>query len=128
MSVERNYKRTLRKMVMAKFDNRCAYCGDDIELVTFQIDHLMPVSKGGSDDFENLYPSCRSCNSSKRAKSLEDFRNHVGWSTLRDMLDCVIATPVLDRIAELVPELLEQKDEVEFYFEKAVSRSDDENT
>ena len=33
-------------------------------------DHVVPISKGGSDCVENLVPCCRSCNSSKRNRIL----------------------------------------------------------
>lgn len=47
----------------------CAYCGDDP--VTF--DHVVPRSKGGTDDPENLVPACRPCNASKSDKPLDEW-------------------------------------------------------
>lgn len=43
----------------------CVTCGrgDDLSL-----DHIQPVSRGGSDDIDNLQTMCRSCNSRKGAK------------------------------------------------------------
>lgn len=40
----------------------------------FSVEHLVPKSKGGTDNIDNLVPSCRGCNSSKGGKKLEDFR------------------------------------------------------
>lgn len=45
----------------------CFYCGN----TGGAIDHLVPRSKGGSDDISNLVPCCKSCNSSKSNKSLD---------------------------------------------------------
>ena len=45
----------------------CTYCGSTEDLT---IDHIVPLSKGGSHRPENLCVACRSCNSSKGAKNL----------------------------------------------------------
>ena len=49
-------------------DNRCGYCQSHQKYVMgrLEIDHLIPRSKGGSDDEENLWLSCRLCNNAKR--------------------------------------------------------------
>ncbi len=51
----------------------CAYCtkrGGELEC-----DHIVPVSKGGSNLESNLTTSCRACNRSKSDKSLDEWRN-----------------------------------------------------
>ena len=55
---------------------RCWYCGAG-ESET--LDHIIPISKGGSDEDCNLVPCCKSCNSSKRDLALEDFRYAEAW-------------------------------------------------
>lgn len=52
------------------------YCGTDLrhaEAANVTLDHLTPRSLGGSNDATNLVTSCRSCNSSRGNRSLEDF-------------------------------------------------------
>lgn len=43
------------------FDYCCAYCGKPAT----DLDHVIPLVKGGPNVLTNLIPSCRSCNSSK---------------------------------------------------------------
>lgn len=50
----------------------CAYCGGPGE----HIDHIVPRSVGGDDDWTNFTMACGSCNSSKGTKSLLIFLAH----------------------------------------------------
>lgn len=47
----------------------CSYCGAPAE----HIDHIVPLSRGGGGDWDNLTAACADCNMSKGAKSLLDF-------------------------------------------------------
>ena len=42
-----------------------------------EIDHVKPWSSGGQHTFENLVVSCRPCNRSKGAKSLDEWEGRV---------------------------------------------------
>jgi 5-methylcytosine-specific restriction endonuclease McrA len=53
----------VRAYVLAKFGYRCAYCGR--EHVAFELDHIVPRSRGGSDRVSNLAASCHDCNAAK---------------------------------------------------------------
>ena len=48
----------------------CAYCGATGDM---SLDHVVPLSRGGTHEIDNLLPACRSCNSSKGAKLLEEW-------------------------------------------------------
>lgn len=48
----------------------CAYCGATEHI---EIDHVVPLSRGGTHTPENLAPACGSCNRSKGAKLLEEW-------------------------------------------------------
>jgi 5-methylcytosine-specific restriction endonuclease McrA len=50
------------KVVCAKFENRCPACGKSCKLTA---DHIIPLSKDGSHNIENIQPLCKSCNSRK---------------------------------------------------------------
>jgi 5-methylcytosine-specific restriction endonuclease McrA len=49
----------------------CAYCGDPDPDV---IDHIFPVSRGGTGDQSNLAPSCYPCNAEKFAATPDEWR------------------------------------------------------
>ncbi|HXD34082.1 MAG TPA: HNH endonuclease signature motif containing protein [Pyrinomonadaceae bacterium] len=44
--------------------NRCEYCHapENMFNLTFEVEHVQPQSKGGSNDESNLALTCRSCN------------------------------------------------------------------
>jgi len=48
----------------------CAYCENPYECV----DHVIPLSRGGSNWPANLRPACRHCNSSKGRRTLFEWR------------------------------------------------------
>jgi 5-methylcytosine-specific restriction endonuclease McrA len=51
----------------------CGHCDwDALPSRNRTIDHVIPVSRGGSNWPANLRPACQSCNSIKKAKSLAD--------------------------------------------------------
>jgi 5-methylcytosine-specific restriction endonuclease McrA len=56
----------------------CAYCATWSRV--FAMDHVVPVSKGGPSDTDNLVPCCKRCNSSKGAKPVEEWlEDDVDW-------------------------------------------------
>lgn len=40
----------------------CAYCGKQLDEETATIEHVLPISKGGSDSRENMVIACKECN------------------------------------------------------------------
>lgn len=58
--------------LVSRYGGRCLRCGSvPLELTK---DHVIPISKAGSNYIENIQPLCRPCNSSKGTKST-DYRN-----------------------------------------------------
>lgn len=75
-------------------DWTCHYCGAELASITHTpervvlrddhyicvegytfvtVDHVIPVSRGGSHDLDNLVLACHNCNSRKGVKSYEEF-------------------------------------------------------
>lgn len=50
----------------------CQYCGKMAPDVILHVDHIVPVSKGGTNDILNLVTSCKDCNLGKGARKLDD--------------------------------------------------------
>jgi DnaD/phage-associated family protein len=69
----RKISNALRFEVFQRDRHTCQYCGRRAPEVELEVDHLIPVARGGTDDFENLITSCRECNSGKSAKLIERF-------------------------------------------------------
>ena len=53
---------------------RCYYCSTGIE-ESYHIDHMTPLSRGGTNGPENLCLACAPCNLSKHTKTAEEFMN-----------------------------------------------------
>lgn len=52
-------------------NNRCTYCGETFVRLT--MDHVIPLSRGGTHTLSNIVPACSSCNSRKNTKLLAEF-------------------------------------------------------
>lgn len=63
--------RELRDSVFRRDGFLCVYCGNGGKV---ECDHVIPASKGGRHDLDNLVTACKPCNRSKRAKFLADWR------------------------------------------------------
>ena len=63
-----------RRAVLGKTDGHCAYCGCELPMEEMQIDHCISLHNHGSDEMDNLLPSCRMCNYYKRGSNPDGFR------------------------------------------------------
>lgn len=60
------------QMLCEQYNNRCLRCGEKKVLTP---DHIVPLTSGGKDTIDNIQPLCFSCNSSKGARYIVDYRN-----------------------------------------------------
>lgn len=64
-----------------RFDHRCAYCGCGGDL---EVEHVVPISKGGEHHLGNIVPACHTCNSNKgRKDALQWYRSRSYYSEAR---------------------------------------------
>ena len=62
----------VRTRIFARDDYTCQYCG--ARGVPLECDHVFPISKGGSNEDDNLVAACVPCNRSKGAKTPEQWK------------------------------------------------------
>lgn len=83
-------KKINRQEVYDKCGGHCAYCGKEITFKQMQVDHIKPLYRNddvitleswgverGTDEIDNLLPSCARCNRWKSTFSLEMFRKEI---------------------------------------------------
>ena len=64
--------RKVRFEVFKRDSFTCQYCGAMAPDVVLQIDHIIPVVKGGTNSLLNLVAACQGCNSGKGGVELSD--------------------------------------------------------
>lgn len=62
----------ISKEIMERDNYTCQYC--NIVGGKLEIDHIIPISKGGTNELINLTTACRTCNRQKHDKTPEEFK------------------------------------------------------
>ncbi len=91
MAKKKNIPSKIKSQVVLRDKGICQICGTKGEIVDlgweikayqdrghiyqccFEIDHIIPESKGGKTELENLQLLCRHCNRSKGAKEMKNY-------------------------------------------------------
>ena len=61
----------IKEYLLEKYGRRCVYCGK--ENIPLETEHLVPISKGGTDKISNLAIACHECNQRKGKEAAEEF-------------------------------------------------------
>lgn len=61
----------ISRQVFKRDNYTCFYCGKTG--CQLEVDHKLPVSRGGSSTLDNLVTACRHCNRQKRDKTVQEF-------------------------------------------------------
>lgn len=86
-----------RVLKAARF--RCQLCGIPADQKALEVDHILPRSKGGSDELHNFQALCYSCNAMKNNQDDEDLREVASSYNQRDD-NCVFCELPQERIVE----------------------------
>lgn len=72
MSNRKEVPKRIRFEVLKRDKFTCQYCGRQAPDVILNVDHIKPISKGGTNEITNLITSCFDCNSGKSDIELSD--------------------------------------------------------
>lgn len=61
---KRNVTNAMKKIVGAKYEWKCAGCKSILD-EGYQVDHIIPLFKNGSNEIDNLQPLCGTCHNKK---------------------------------------------------------------
>ena len=102
----RNIPPGIRAAVLDRDGHKCSYCGSTYNLT---IDHVVPVTKGGTSTIENLRTLCGRCNMSKGSGvnpvsiSSEKFRVRNNSRVLSDIIGDIV-TMTREELAKALEE------------------------
>lgn len=65
MSMENRFSDSDVKDLMSLQGERCANCGKSLSRAKYEIDHIVPISRGGGNSRSNIQILCRGCNRKK---------------------------------------------------------------
>lgn len=78
--------------VLRRDGYKCTYCGTSGSDSELEIDHIIPVSKGGSNHIANLTTACRKCNQGKSNKTWMPSVNHHPKSRINGLIGSYLHT------------------------------------
>ena len=116
MAERRKFNKKERKEIYDKMQGRCAYCGIMLNIEDMQVDHVIPLHRGGTNDMSNLVPACRGRNHYKSTLTLEQFREMI-WNIPDRLMHQSVAYQVGSRFDLFTTNQLAKKKRL-FYFEK----------
>lgn len=61
----------LRRKVLERDNHTCSYCHQ--RKSQMEVDHIIPIARGGSNDAENLTAACKECNWKKGGQTAEEW-------------------------------------------------------
>jgi 5-methylcytosine-specific restriction endonuclease McrA len=67
---------SVRQYIYQRDNYQCQGCGQTQTETTLNIDHIIPLAKGGSNDMSNLQTLCQTCNQNKKHHLDPRFKRH----------------------------------------------------
>lgn len=116
---KRSISKAIKKKVLNRYGGRCAYCGYEFECL--EVEHFYPLTYGDYfykkykydvNEYYNLLPACRDCNSCKGTLLPEQFRKY-----LHEMRQKLSNHSTITRTAFRFSLVRPTTEVVEFYYE-----------
>lgn len=82
--------------IFQRDSNKCRICGEN-DVKILQLEHLIPISKGGINSNSNCYLICRNCHKNKGTKMPWDFytKEMLDYLALNKIIGERLALPIL---------------------------------
>ena len=109
----------VRELIYKKYDGHCAYCGCELKYKDMQVDHINSVYRAVimhenvDENISNYMPSCRQCNFYKSTFTLENFRERLSDTLIKNL-----QKKFNYKLALKYGLITENVKPVEFYFER----------
>ena len=100
--------KNFRTEVWKRDNGVCQYCGHPLDFEGFEIDHVVPTSRGGPNVIENMRLSCFSCNSSKRAHDIEAIRRSLARGYIEEAVSAIRSFAPLTDQSQIAAEIVEK--------------------
>ena len=93
---QQRQEKVSRRNILIRDEYRCQYCGKQFTTAQLSVDHVIPRSKNGASNWENLVACCSKCNTKKGGrlphevgmklikKPVTPKINHLFYSRLKD--------------------------------------------
>lgn len=69
----------LRQLTYEKYGTTCKYLGRPLKLNSMAFDHIIPISKGGTSNIDNIQLICKAANNIKGSLVEEDLIRLLNW-------------------------------------------------
>jgi len=73
--MRKKINRHLRIQILIRDNYKCCICGRSKDEVSLEVDHIVPLLKGGNDDISNLATLCKDCNIGKSDYTFKDYKS-----------------------------------------------------
>jgi hypothetical protein len=93
----RNYTKKVWYKKLKNSHPKCIYCGEEIFIDEFTVDHVIARADGGTDTKENCKPCCKFCNGLKSDMSLEEFNKRYPIEKILKLKKFTDSTRILNK-------------------------------
>lgn len=71
INIRETWSESLKKIALSKSNGVCCRCGKPLTIQNMTVEHVIPLSKGGTNEISNIVALCEDCNKEKSNTILE---------------------------------------------------------